>query len=507
MFFLFAREYRCRSCHRTHQKRCSHHGGSCISRSGRFHVGRILCGGGIRSLRSQLFRYGIRLCYLLRCFGIGVIFAADFAVPIFDIAFAVLGRRPRVDVYELAMSVGVGFAVAFTADIAHRLFGAGRPSARVTVHLDHVSAFKKLIASGAVNVSGVSVFGAGHRDGIADNRSAVVVCFVKLAVSVAANFADRLGMACRCAADVVGDHLITEVTDVVFIRIFVIGDYLFAVVANVVFVCVIVVRDNFFAIVADVIFICVLMIGDRLIAVVADMVIVRVFVIILVSEGENNHPFDSKTGILKRQNDRGANIGAFHYALMFNGDSDNAALDSLIGGHYQKGFSYNPFYEAFFDVKNTHPILNGVKPFGYYDEWHFNIKFANDKSQKLTPLIKTKVPDKIRKRRSAPKEVQAELGKNRLETVAWVVENGNGTRGFGIMGGHVPWTLAQKDYRKLVLNMVAWLAETEIPANGFDATMPPFDALAAKIKKQKRGDYQYYIKDWKDADAKWRREK
>lgn len=229
--------------------------------------------------------------------------------------------------------------------------------------------------------------------------------------------------------------------------------------------------------------------------------------IILVSEGENNHPFDSKTGILKRQNDRGANIGAFHYALMFNGDSDNAALDSLIGGHYQKGFSYNPFYEAFFDVKNTHPILNGVKPFGYYDEWHFNIKFANDKSQKLTPLIKTKVPDKIRKRRSAPKEVQAELGKNRFETVAWVVENGNGTRGFGIMGGHVPWTLAQKDYRKLVLNMVAWLAEAEIPANGFDATMPPFDALAAKIKKQKRGDYQYYIKDWKDADAKWRREK
>ena len=177
------------------------------------------------------------------------------------------------------MVIRVKLAVVLSADLAYRIFGAGGFSARVTVRLDHVSAFKKLIASGAVNVSGVSVFGAGHRDGIADNRSAVVVCFVKFAVPVTANLADRLGMACRRAADVIGDHLITEVTDVVFIRIFVIGDYLFAIVANVVFVCVIVVRDNFFAIVADVIFICVLMIGDRLIAVVADMVIVRVFVI------------------------------------------------------------------------------------------------------------------------------------------------------------------------------------------------------------------------------------
>ena len=204
---------------------------------------------------------------------------------------------------------------------------------------------------------------------------------------------------------------------------------------------------------------------------------------------------------------KGVNIGAFHYALMFNKPEDNKALDDLIGGHYQKGFSYNPFYEAKFEIENNHEVLNGVKSFGYYDEWHFNIAFSDDKNKKFIPLIKTKVPDKIRRRRSAPESVRAEFGKDKLETIAWLVENQNGTRGFGIMGGHVVWTLAHKDYRKLLLNMIAWLAEIDVSPNGYDATFTDFDTIASKITKDKRGDYQYYIKDWRDFDAKCRAEK
>ncbi|MBE6410968.1 MAG: hypothetical protein E7036_00255 [Opitutales bacterium] len=229
--------------------------------------------------------------------------------------------------------------------------------------------------------------------------------------------------------------------------------------------------------------------------------------VILISEGENNHPLDSKTNVLRKLNAKGVNIGAFHYALMFNKPEDNKALDDLIGGHYQKGFSYNPFYEAKFEIENNHEVLNGVKSFGYYDEWHFNIAFSDDKNKKFIPLIKTKVPDKIRRRRSAPESVRAEFGKDKLETIAWLVENQNGTRGFGIMGGHVVWTLAHKDYRKLVLNMIAWLAKLDISPNGLDASFADFDSIASKITKDKRGDYEYYIKDWRDFDTKCRAEK
>ncbi len=228
--------------------------------------------------------------------------------------------------------------------------------------------------------------------------------------------------------------------------------------------------------------------------------------VVIITEGEDNHPFDSKTDILKKINECGVNVGVFHYSLMFNKDEDNAILDNLIGGHYQKGFSYNPFYYAKFEEIGQHSITSGVKPFGYYDEWHFNISFSKDSDKKITPILQTKIPDKIRKRRSAPVSVRAELGKDKLETIAWVVENKNGTRGFGITGGHAIWTLAQKDYRKLVLNMIAWLAEVDIPQNGFDSSLPSFDSIANRITKPKRGDYDYYINDWSQLDAKWRSE-
>lgn len=232
--------------------------------------------------------------------------------------------------------------------------------------------------------------------------------------------------------------------------------------------------------------------------------------IVISTEGEKNHPFAGKTDILKKLNAKGVNIGAFHYTLMFDAPEDNAAFDELIGGHYQKGYSYNPFYDARFELDSSrpeHPALRGVKSFGYYDEWHFSIYFTKNPAQKITPLLKTKVPDKIRRRRSAPQTVRDGLGKDRLETVAWVVENPNGTRGFGIMGGHVPWTLAQKDYRKLVLNTIFWLAGVDIPEAGYDASVPTFDSLVSKITKPKRGDYQYYIKDWRDFDTAARAEK
>ena len=226
--------------------------------------------------------------------------------------------------------------------------------------------------------------------------------------------------------------------------------------------------------------------------------------LVIVCEGEQNHPFASKTALIKALNDSGVNIGAVHYSLMFSSPADNAVLDTLIGGHYQNGFSYNPFYEANFTIDNSaHPVLNGVSSFGFYDEWHFNIQFASIPGQKITPILKTQVPDSLRRRRSAPAPVRAALGKGRLETVAWLAENANGTRGFGFMGGHSPWPLAQKDFRKLLLNMCAWLAHIDIPENGFEAKAPDFDSIASKIKKPIRSDYENYVKKMRAAFDKW----
>ena len=201
----------------------------------------------------------------------------------------------------------------------------------------------------------------------------------------------------------------------------------------------------------------------------------------------------------------------FHYALMFGdgeGGAQNAAiLDSLIGGHYQTHWSVNPYYDAKFEKFAASDAARGVRPFEIYDEWHFNMKFSEYPGQKITNLAVVVPPDKVRKRRFGPNSGNEFVRKNlgREEAIFWLCENPNSTRGFGCTGGHAVWTLAHPDFRKLVLNSIAWLAKIDIPDGGFDAKCPSLDEIAAKIKKPRRPDYEGYFSDWKKAAAAWPR--
>lgn len=233
--------------------------------------------------------------------------------------------------------------------------------------------------------------------------------------------------------------------------------------------------------------------------------------VVVFGEGEASHPLKGKMEYLKSLNDEGASFGVFHYALMFGdgeGGAQNAAiLDSLIGGHYQTHWSVNPYYDAKFEKFADCDAARGVRPFEIYDEWHFNMKFSENPGQKITNLAVVVPPDKVRKRRFGPNSGNEFVRKNlgREEAIFWLCENPNSTRGFGCTGGHAVWTLAHPDFRKLVLNAVAWLAKIDIPEGGFDAKCPSLDEIAAKIKKPRRPDYEGYFSDWKKAAAGWRR--
>ena len=58
-------------------------------------------------------------------------------------------------------------------------------------------------------------------------------------------------------------------------------------------------------------------------------------------------------------------------------------------------------------------------------------------------------------------------------------ENPGGGRGFGCTGGHFHWNWAQDDFRKTVLNAIAWIAKEEVPENGVQSTRPTVDDLLA----------------------------
>jgi hypothetical protein len=50
--------------------------------------------------------------------------------------------------------------------------------------------------------------------------------------------------------------------------------------------------------------------------------------------------------------------------------------------------------------------------------------------------------------------------------MAWATERDDGGRGFGFTGAHVHWNWANPDFRKLVLNAIAWCAKVDVPADG-----------------------------------------
>jgi hypothetical protein len=139
-----------------------------------------------------------------------------------------------------------------------------------------------------------------------------------------------------------------------------------------------------------------------------------------------------------------------------------------VGGYYETAFSCNPIWDADYTSLPQHAITRGVKPFKTKDEWYFNMRFRDGKAGVSDILVATP-SDAVRDGPYvSPKgpypHIQA--AKGRPETMMWTVERPDGGRGFGFTGGHVHWNWADPNFRKLVLNAIAWCAKVEVPPGG-----------------------------------------
>ena len=91
-----------------------------------------------------------------------------------------------------------------------------------------------------------------------------------------------------------------------------------------------------------------------------------------------------------------------------------------------------------------HPIARGVKPFKVKEEFYFNLRYReNDPRLKLI-LCK-------------------DGGDPRASAVGWAVERADGGRGWGFTGGHFYANWWLPDFRKLVLNAIAWTRRSRSP--------------------------------------------
>ena len=188
---------------------------------------------------------------------------------------------------------------------------------------------------------------------------------------------------------------------------------------------------------------------------------------------QGEHPAD-----INKAAARGAGLMFMHYATEPGEKKGHEEFLGWLGGFFEVYHSVNPIWEARFEKFPNHPITRGVKPFGTKDEWYYNIRFP-ESPKKFTSILSAIPPaDTIKADglRSGNADVRSKIGQPM--TVCWAIERPNGGRSVGLTGGHYHNNLGDENFRKLILNSLAWTAKANVPKNGITVTVTPEELTA-----------------------------
>ncbi len=175
---------------------------------------------------------------------------------------------------------------------------------------------------------------------------------------------------------------------------------------------------------------------------------------------EEDHPLyvGDRFAQLKRQMDRGCGIVFYHWSV-FHPVRVDAEITEWAGGYFD--YETGPGPQHWRSAIQTwtadavpvagHPVTRGVKPWSAPEEFYYRIRFREN-DPRLKPVLLTR----------PPKEGEDQV-------VAWTVERANGGRGFGTTGGHFYAQWWNPEWRRLMLNAIAWTARLEVPPGGVDS--------------------------------------
>ena len=163
---------------------------------------------------------------------------------------------------------------------------------------------------------------------------------------------------------------------------------------------------------------------------------------------------------IRRQVERGCGFGTFHFST-FAPEVYREEILSWSGGYFQwetegkrRWYSAIKVLDADLSFPNPgHAALRGVQPFRLKEEFYYNLRF-NPEDRALAPLL----------------AVPALPGRDPDgRWVAWAKERPDGGRGFGTTCGHFYENWRNDDFRKLMLNVIAWSARVNVPAQGVES--------------------------------------
>lgn len=191
--------------------------------------------------------------------------------------------------------------------------------------------------------------------------------------------------------------------------------------------------------------------------------------IVMYGDGGPGHMVNKHLAELDALAKKGVGIVCLHYAVEVpKGPSGEKLLD-WIGGYFEADWSVNPHWTASYSNLPDHPITRGVKPFEINDEWYYHMRFR-DGMRGVTPILTALPPKETLSRPDGPHAgnpaVRAAIARGEVQHMAWAVQREDGGRGFGFTGAHYHWNWADPNFRKLVLNAIAWCAKADVPPDG-----------------------------------------
>ena len=224
--------------------------------------------------------------------------------------------------------------------------------------------------------------------------------------------------------------------------------------------------------------------------------------VVIYCDGGQKHLANNHVGTIDSLTDKGVGVGCLHYGVeTVDGEPGDGFL-RWMGGYFQLGKSVNPHWLAHFKKLPEHPVTNGVEPFHIQDEWYFNMRFR-DNMEGVTPILSAVppldvIPEKDHHHNSTA-DARAAVKRRDLQHMMWVSENANGSRGFGFTGGHFHDNWVDDNFRKVVLNAIAWIAHKDIPSNGVPSATPTQEQLLlnqdypvdmSKVRADKYADFR-----------------
>jgi type 1 glutamine amidotransferase len=175
----------------------------------------------------------------------------------------------------------------------------------------------------------------------------------------------------------------------------------------------------------------------------------------------NGHSYDAETTtFLKALEDRVGQdkigIVLLHYATWAENWRARQIYLAWTGGLWVQTGSKNPVDEWSMKPVSRHPILRGVKSWTYRDEVFCRFLLPDDK-RRTNLLLATPKADKF------------SIGP---QIASWAYQRDDGGRAFVFGGLDFRDNLALDNYRRFLLNGIAWAAHVEIPRAGVQSPTP-----------------------------------